>query len=256
MVSRTGLLDSDIIAFRVAARFETVTAFGKDVQPLEDAKIDIVAYIDELKATLKLDHVIVCLSCREHNFRNDVLPSYKHNRNQDDDARPDHLTALKAFLTENYETYLRYSLEADDVMGILQTHPTLIKGETLIVSEDKDMRTVPGLVYAPHRPEVGIMDITPLEAAQFHMWQTICGDTTDGYKGAVGVGKSSMYAQAVLEEDGDELWDTVCQAYGSVGLTEWDAIVQARCAKILTNDCYNFKDKEVVLWEPKSLMLL
>lgn len=252
---RTGLLDSDIVAFRLAARFEEVTAFGKTVQPLRLAQEATDEYIGDLMKLLKLDKMLICLSCREHNFRNDILHSYKFNRDQSDDGRPDHLTALKEYMSNEYETYLRYSLEADDVMGILATHPTLIKGETIIISEDKDMRTVPGLLYAPHRPDLGIIDVTPLQASQFLMWQTICGDPTDGYKGAPGLGKGSVYAKAVLEEDADELWGTVCEAYGSVGQSETEALQQARCAKILTADCYNFKTKEVLLWEPKSLTL-
>jgi len=251
---RTLLLDADIIAFRLAARNETDTAFGKAVDPLGPALRETDAYIAELKKDLKATDVIVCLTCREHNFRYDVRSDYKGKRKTD--GRPEHLTAIKNHMEEEYETFIRYSLEADDVMGILQTHPTLVAGETVIVSEDKDMRTVPGLLYAPHRPELGVIDVTPLEAAQFHMWQTICGDTVDDYTGARGVGKASLFAQAVLEEDGPDLWDTVCHAFGYVGATEAHALQQARLAKILTRECYDFTTKEVILWEPESLTLL
>ena len=253
-MKRTLLLDADIIAFRIAARNQLTTAFGNVVDPLEEALEDADHYIDELVKKLKAHAVIVCLSCREHNFRNDVKSDYKGKRSKE--GRPEHLTAVKQHMEDRYETYVRYGLEADDVMGILQTHPTLVAGETVIVSEDKDMRTVPGLLYAPHREELGIIDVTPLEAAQFHMWQTICGDSTDDYTGAKGVGSKSIWAEAVLEEDADELWDTVCLAFGSVGMTEEQALQQARLAKILTYREYDFKKKEVKLWTPNDLMRL
>lgn len=254
MKKRTLLLDADIIAFRLAARHELVTAFGKVVDPLEAALMATEEYIDDLAKQLRANAVIVCLSCREHNFRLDVKSDYKGKRVHE--GRPDHLTAVKEHMEDRYETFLRYGLEADDIMGILHTHPRLVSGETIIVSEDKDMRTVPGLLYAPHRPELGVIDVTPLQAAQFHMWQTICGDKSDDYTGAPGVGAKSVWAEAVLEEDGDELWDTVLAAYGSVGLTEYHALQQARLAKILTHEWYDFKSKEVILWEPDSMTLL
>ena len=249
---RTLLLDADIIAFRLAARNETDTAFGKVVDPIGPALRETDDYIQQLRRDLKATDVIVCLTCREHNFRYDVRSDYKGKRKAD--GRPEHLSAIKAHMEDEYETFIRYSLEADDVMGILQTHPTLVEGETVIVSEDKDMRTVPGLLYAPHRPELGIIDVTPLQAHQFHMWQTICGDPVDDYTGARGVGKGSIFAQAVLEEDSVDLWDTVLAAYGTVRATEVHALQQARLAKILTREFYDFKEKEVILWEPESLL--
>jgi len=240
------LIDADIVAFRCAARAETLTAFGKTVGPLEDCLADIDQMIDGYLKRLKASRPIMALSCREANFREAVLPTYKHSRSKSVDSRPTYLTEAKAHLRDQYESVLRYSLEGDDVLGILQTD------STIIVSEDKDLRTVPGKLYNPRRDEVGVIDITPLEANQFLMWQTICGDSTDGYKGALGVGKRSPYAEAVLAADADELWDIVTDAYASVDMTEDEAIVQARCAKILTSEFYDEKTG-VRLWTPSDL---
>lgn len=246
----TLLLDSDIIAFKVAAANEKNTAFGKVVGDLDEAKFACDDYIDLLKKQLGADDVLVCLSCRETNWRLDHLPTYKHNRDQDDPRRPDLLAPIKEHMASEYATFLRYSLEADDVMGILATHPHLVKGEKIVVSEDKDMRTVPCNLYAPHRPELGVQEIDPLQARQFHMWQTICGDTTDGYKGAPGIGKGSVWAQDVLEADMDELWDTVLAAFGAAGQGETEALQQARSAHILTSGWFDFQEKDVRPFEP------
>lgn len=250
---RTLLLDSDIIAFKVAAANEEITAFGKSVSPLKRALDACDETIDELVKKLKADDVIVCLSCREDNWRLQHLDSYKHNRDPNDPNRPDQLSAVKEHMADNYETYLRHSLEADDVMGILATHEKLIPGEKIVVSEDKDLRTVPCSLYAPHRSELGVQRITPLQARQFHMWQTICGDPTDGYKGAPGLGKGSLFAEECLQADMDELWDVVLAAFGAVGQTETEALQQARVAQILTAGWYDFKNKEAVPFEPEVL---
>ena len=247
---RTLLLDSDIIAFKVAATHQSETAFGLHVDDFDDAAYAVDKEIARLKKLLGADEVIACLSCREYNWRYDVLPTYKE---RDHSKRPVHLQPLKDYMEFNYPSRLEYGLEADDVMGILSTHPTLVEGEKVIVSEDKDMRTVPGLLYAPHRATLGIQEITPLQARQFHLWQSICGDVTDGYKGVPGLGKSSVWAEAVLEEEFEELWSTVLLAFGSKGLTEVEALQQARVAQILTHSWYDFKAKETVHFEPEFL---
>ena len=244
------LIDSDIFAFQSASRNQSVGAFGtytydEEAIDLVDARIAAIA--EELEAT----RVIMCLTDPDDNFRFDILPTYKSTR--DYSKRPELLSMVKNHLATEYESYIRPRLEADDVMGILATHPTLIKGDKIIVSEDKDMRTIPCHLYNPGRPELKVIEITRQQAHAFHMWQTICGDPTDGFKGAVGIGKSSMFAIEVLEVEPEEMWDIVLDAYAMAKLTEDDAIVQACMAKILTYEFYDFKNKEALHWSPLAL---
>jgi 5'-3' exonuclease len=251
-LSRVGLFDTDIFAFKAAATNETKTEFGTYSYP-EQARKNFDSRISEIAEKLELTKVIMCLTDDE-NFRYDVLPSYKSNRDRNKEARPELLSMLKDYAAEKYTSYKREGLEADDVMGILATHPTLIEGEKIIISEDKDMRTVSAKVYNPGKPEHGIMDISVEEAAAFHMWQTICGDSTDGYKGAVGIGKASEYAQDIIFTDMSGMWGEVLMAYAQVRLDEEAALVQARVAKILTAPYYDFKNKSVKLWSPINLI--
>lgn len=242
----TLLVDADILAFKCAARYEVRTAFGVTVGSLDEAKSDADQTVSQWMKMLGATDVVMALSCRLGNFRYKVLPSYKYGRSSTVDKRPELLTDMKLHLAECYESHVMYNLEGDDVLGILQ------KDDTIIISEDKDLRTVPGRLYAPHRDDVGVIEITQLEADQFLMWQTICGDSTDGYKGALGVGKRSPYAEDVLAADADELWEIVTDAYASVDMTEDEALVQARCAKILTSEYYD-KETGVRLWTPDDL---
>ena len=251
----TLLIDADIICYKAAARNEVHTPFGKQIGKLEDCIKDAEEMITGYKKRLKAKDCVMVLSCRQSNFRESVLPTYKNNRSSDPDKRPFYLSAVKKHIQEEYDALIWYALEGDDVLGILHTHPDQPHGDTIVVSEDKDLRTVPGRLYAPHREELGIIDITPLEANQFLCWQTICGDSTDGYKGAFGVGAKSIYAEEVIAADADELWDIVLEAYASVDMTEADAIQQAQCAKILTSDNYNDSKGEVILWTPDQLMM-
>jgi DNA polymerase-1 len=246
----TLLCDSDIFAFKLAAKNQTTTSFGTWAVELDQVAMQMDDYVAGLMETLKADKAIMCLT-HDLNFRHSVMPTYKP---RDRSARPLLLKPLKEYLATEYPSYIRPELEADDIMGILQTHPHLIDDDTIIVSEDKDMRTVPGKLYNPRQHDLGIMNITDMQAKAFHMWQTICGDTTDGFKGAPKVGKESLYAQEVLTLDPEDMWDCVLDAYGSVGLGEEEALVNARMAKILTWRNYNFQDKEVLLWTPMELL--
>ncbi len=246
----TLLVDTDIIAYRLAAVSEEKTAFGKAVGELADACVHADAIVADLVETLKATNVIMCLSDKE-NFRYDVLPTYKSNRKGTE--RPELLQDIKDYLAEEYNSRGYSKLEADDVMGILATHDHAVDGRTIIVSEDKDMRTIPCELYAPHRPELGVITISELDADRFLMWQTICGDATDGYKGAKGVGKASEWARDIIFADRCDLWDDVLCAYASKGLTEDDALQQARVARILRAEDFNIRTEEITLWTPELL---
>ena len=251
----TLLIDADIVAYKASSRNQEEYAFGSgDCVSIDEdrAKQDV----DELLATyceeLKASDVVICLTDPKVNFRKQLDSTYKSNRSKV--TAPQLLPFIKEYLAYEYISYMRPRLEADDVMGILATHPNLISGDKIIVSEDKDMRTIPAKVYHPNRPENGVMSISPLDADRFHLWQVICGDSTDGYPGCPGVGKASVYAEEIISADRDELWDIVLEAYASKGLTEDHAILQARHARILRSCDYNFKQKKIKLWTPLCLL--
>jgi len=246
----TLLCDSDIFAFKLASTNQVNSPWGSWTYP-EQAIQSLDSYVAELTELLKADAVIMCLTDPEDNFRYDIMDNYK---DRDRSGRPELLTMLKQHLTDEYKSYIRPRLEADDIMGILATHPKLVDdSNVIVVSEDKDLRTVPCKLYNPNRPELKTITITDQQAKAFHMWQTICGDATDGFKGAKGVGKASEYAQDIIAADPEDMWDIVLDAFASAGMTEADALVNARMAKILTWRHYNFKLKEVIHWTPLDL---
>lgn len=268
---RVLLVDADIVAFKYASANEEKFFFdGKDQPPAIDADFDAAVAgakecIAELKDHLKAHEVIICLSDPEANFRKDVYAPYKSKR--DYTARPVYLQAIKDWFKlpeSGFKTYQRPTLEADDCMGILSTHPTLAKGEKVIVSEDKDMQTIPGLLYNPRKDDQP-RTITRLQADRFHLWQTVVGDTTDGYPGAKGVGPKSEEAQAILvSKTVEEMWGHVLAAFRRRKLVPLypqdagdaphikDAVQQARCARILRATDWDFESKRPRLWTPPS----
>lgn len=271
-MTRTLLIDADILAYQVSASNEQRIDWGDGVQSLvadfDAAKKAARETIEALVETLKATDFIICLSDDFNNFRKEVYPLYKSNRGES--VRPEHLYDVKEWLRATYPTQLRARLEADDVMGILATEPHT--GERIIVSSDKDMQTVPALLYNPNKPELKVRRITPEDAERFMLWQAICGDVTDGYPGCPGSGPKA--AERLLAGIGWETyvhtfksgprkgqeevrwrevelgrWPAIVSAYVKAGLTEQDAVTQVNCARILKHG--DMDGTHVIPWVPQ-----
>lgn len=251
---RTLLIDSDVLVYKAASSAQTNLNWGEAASiHLDEAQAirALTAQVIELQDLLHGDKIIMAFGDPSgKNWRKDVLPSYKSNR--DPDAKPKLIGFLREFITKTWNTYARPTLEGDDVLGILSTAPDLVRGERIIVSIDKDFQSIPGKLYNPGKPQLGIRSINLDQADYYHAYQTLIGDPTDGYKGCPGIGPKK--AVAILGPiSKDEYWPAIVQTYQSKGLTEADALVQARVARICRDQDYDRLKKQVILWTPPKL---
>ena len=115
---------------------------------------------------------------------------------------------------------------------------------TIIVSDDKDMKTIPTRLYRPISGES--LDISQQEADKNFLTQALTGDSTDGYKGLSGVGIKK--AEVIL--GARPHWGAVEAAYLKAGYTKEEALTQARLARILRSGDWDYDKKEVKLWTP------
>ena len=115
----------------------------------------------------------------------------------------------------------------------------------IIASPDKDMRQIPGQLYNFDET----FTIEPNAGATWHLIPCLSGDQTDGYGGVPGIGVKR--AEALFKKEGYS-WRTVVRAFKDKGLTEEDALVNARLAKILTKDDYDYEQNIPRLWTPAS----
>jgi 5'-3' exonuclease len=263
MPKTIALIDADSILYAVASSAEICARKqgedGEDLwfpkQDLETSYKGVVNRLDELVDTLKATDAYVCLSASGETFRHAILPTYKANRAFV--RRPQQLVDLQAMVSERRpHPVTRFkALEADDVCGIYSGWLQRAGGcYPIIVSPDKDMRSIPGLLYDPKHPEVGVEEITHSAADRMHLYQTLIGDPVDGYTGCPGMGK----AQANKLLDGcshsspEAQWGWVLGAFTSRGHSATFALTQARVARILRADDWNSKTKEPILWEPPT----
>lgn len=244
----TLLIDGDGFAYQAALGAEVATDWGEGLWSLTaDANVataNLENAIEAVKEALGCSSIAVAITDQGANFRNSVWPSYKAKRKKQ--RKPLVLPVMRDHLLKQYEARLRPNLEADDVIGILATHPKLIPGDKIIVSADKDFFTLPGQFYRTTRDDREVVRVSAAEADRYHLYQTLIGDTTDEYPGCPGVGP----AKATKLLDAACTWAAVVAAFEKADLTETDALVQARCARILRHTDYDFQRKEPILWTP------
>jgi DNA polymerase-1 len=186
----------------------------------------------------------------------DISDDYKNNRANS--RKPLAYAELREQVEADYKCKAFPGLEADDVLGIVATTPSVVKSwQPIIVSQDKDMQTIPTSVWRQGE----LVNVTEEMADYYHMFQTLVGDTSDGYKGCPGVGKvkaeklltsTAEEAEAFTPEEQRALrWQRVVATFEKAGLTEQDALTQARLARILRFSDWDNEKKQPILWSPK-----
>lgn len=243
----TALIDADVLVYQAGYFAETWVDFdgdgiGQAYADIEMAKSRLQSDIDEIMRYTNADVSILCLSDPDNNFRKQIDPTYKAMRAKSV-TKPILLAKLREWITGDIGVVQYPHLEGDDVMGILQGQMK----DSIIVSIDKDMKTIPGRLFNPQKKELGIVTVTEEEADRFHLFQTLMGDSVDEYKGCPGIGPKK--AAKALDCDGPH-WPIVVALFEQAGLTEADALVQARLAHILRAGDYDHDNLEVTLWTP------
>lgn len=248
----TVLIDGDVVAYKAASISEKATDWGDGIWTLHadagNAKRMVNTMIDSVIERTEATAVVVALSDsnRANLFRKELLPSYKANRSPT--RKPICLAEIVGYLHEEYKCFERPRLEGDDILGILATSSEIIKGRKIIVSIDKDMKSIPGLYFNDGKPALGVVEISEEEAARFHLFQTLTGDAVDNYPGCPGIGPKR--ASDILDNAPDGHWAAVVAAFAKAGLGEEEALNQARIARILRASDYDFAKKEPILWKP------
>lgn len=247
------LIDGDIMLYNAIHKTVVYANFDDEwVGPWLDmkaAKARIDAFILKLKRELEVGEITVCWSDHEGCFRYDVDSTYKHTRTG---KKPGGWYALEEYVDEVYPTRRLPRCEADDVLGIMAT----TNPGSIIVSDDKDLRCIPGKLYTPRQAK--LTRITTRQADLFHLRQTLEGDRVDDYPGCPGVGEKT--ALKILQPFADrnkwdrkaqrDAWKAVVDRYEQAGLTEETALTQARLARILRKTEWNTKKQTVKLWTP------
>ena len=236
------LIDADFIVYKCCAAAETEIDWAEDVilvtSRFSEAYKAALHEIMKIRDQLSTFAETILFFSHHKNFRKKIYPEYKGHRNR---KKPCGYKKVIAALQDDYGTIIIPELEADDAMGI---YATQYPGN-IIVSPDKDMRQIPGQLYDFNETTL----IKETDGRNWHYIQTLAGDATDGYSGVPGIGVKR--AVALFEKTGYN-WQTIKDAFAAKDLDEDVALMNARLAKILTKDDYDFNRTEPILWTPTS----
>lgn len=259
---RLAIIDGDSIIYATALGAEMKAGKGTADEDLwfpvkdeEECYSEVVAKLEALVDDVGAEDAIVCLTT-SHCFRYALLPTYKANRNAT--RRPSMLLPLQAMVQERrpFGVLAVKGLEADDVCGVSST--ALQKAglrEPVIVSIDKDMKSVPGLVYSPMKADLGIQEISLEAADRAHLYQTLIGDPVDGYTGCPGIGpkKAEKLLDQCKHSTAGSQWAFVEGAFMARGRTPKYALTQARVARILRMSDWDATTRDLTLWSPEGV---
>lgn len=239
------LLDTDYLAYKSSQACEEGIDFGDDVIITQSNFSQVLKVFErELDKimTAMMDYDVILYFSSSENFRKKIYPDYKGHRNR---RKPLGYKRLVNWCKDNFKTVVRDGLEADDALGIDATNHEL-DDQPIIVSPDKDMRQIPGVLWDM---KGDVEEITKEEGDRWHLIQALAGDPTDGYPGCPGIG---VKRAADLIDKHDFPWEAVCQAFRERGLSDDDALLNARLAKILQAKDYDFTTGQPLLWTPTS----
>ena len=235
------LVDADYVVYKCCASAESEIDWGDDVILVTSKFSDALSCVKrELKKISQnfFDPEVILFFSDSRNFRKTIQPAYKGHRNR---KKPCGYKRVINQLKTEYEVIIMPTLEADDALGI---YATQYPGN-VICSPDKDMRQIPGQLFDMKET----MSVTKEEGMQWHFIQTLAGDQTDGYAGVPGIGVKR--AESLFEDKG-YTWETIVKAFADKDLSEEVALENARLAKILQCEDYDFDKKEPRLYTPNA----
>ena len=238
------LIDSDFVAYKSAQACEECIDFGDDVVIAQsDFKETLKVFERELRkiTTAMMDDEIILYFSSPQNFRKEIFPDYKGHRNR---RKPLGYKRLVNHCCDNYNVVIRDGLEADDSLGMDATK--FASTDNILVSPDKDMRQIPGVLWDMTND---VEEITKEDGDRWHLIQALAGDATDGYSGCPGIGVKR--ASDILNKHKSP-WSAVCKAYEDKGLSDDEALMNARLAKILQHEDYDYDKQQPILWSPNG----
>ena len=242
------LVDGDLLAYRITSSLEEPIDWGDDVwtlhSDLKKGKDIWQQDIEYYKTYTHSKDVIICFS-DNHNYRKDFDKDYKSYRKKI--RKPVTYSPLRSWIKKNYKYVQFPNLEGDDVLGLLATG--VHKGNNVIISGDKDMRTIPTWHCFIGDNQIEYVD-EKLADLNFCL-QTLTGDQADGYKGCKGIG--AVKASRVLHDKKnlEDMWNAVIEEFERNNQTYEDAYHQARLARILRAGEYDYETNKIKLWEYK-----
>lgn len=182
-----------------------------EAEPLENAlalaKRQLVRVMEKLdKDGYKYDRLELFLTGKG-NFRDQVATIRPYKGNRVAMEKPVHYQALRRYLRERWGAIVIDGWEADDEVAMQAARHGYDPQEVMIVSQDKDLRTVQGLLFNYRRNTYELL--TEKQALVNFYRQILTGDATDNIVGCYRTGEAA--ATRLIQESMTEreMYDAV-----------------------------------------------
>lgn len=249
----TALIDADSFLYRVGFSLEEELDDGSYYVDLTEAKYALDGLIESIMFETDADDYELWLT-GDNNFRYSIAKKhlkhdYKYNRK--DIRKPDKFKEMRNYLIKHYKAKVAPICEADDVVVAKKTEAP---DDYILCAIDKDViyQTI-GKHFNFGKLEW--VDVTLEESVWYAYYQTLVGDTTDGYKGAFRVGK--VKAKKILRDPGElserQLWARVLCTYRKCNQSKEEALATMRLANMHQLKRNKQGKFEVKLWTPPSI---
>ncbi len=232
------LIDGDVVAYRAACAAEnryykdvnTGIKYSRKKDASDPAALEFIRKpLDELIAMETVHSSIYCivndikkiLKHKAHmeykvflsgdsNFRAHICESYKSSRKVR--GRPPLIGFVREFIIKQYDTNVSEDEEADDMLGKMQCH------KTIIASIDKDLDMIPGQHY--NMKTRSVYTVTSYMAFKNFCTQVLMGDSVDDIPGLprIGIARANKMLEGI--DNPIQLWDTVEKAYEKADMSD------------------------------------
>jgi hypothetical protein len=188
----------------------------KDLQPLENClqitKSCLENTLEEVRSHFNVDKLdySIWLSGKT-NFREAVASTRPYKGNRDETPKPAYYKDVGDYLVGTWSAVYTEGIEADDAIGIAALEAKAAGEDYCIVSNDKDLKQIPGCHYNWVTKEFST--ISPKDAKFQLFAQILSGDATDNVPGLDGIGPAT--AAKILEgaQSPEEMVDKVAYTY-------------------------------------------
>lgn len=238
------------------ASFEGKRALNKWVKDNDlcdsDISIDSTLQVDSIENTLHslkatLRDAIEGSGCETYqvylsgkgNFRDEIstIIPYKSTRNAE---KPVHFQAIRDYMIKYWDAIVVDGIECDDKLAI---EATKAPEHVIIVSDDKDLNTVPCWRYIPTKRVK--FRVSEQDALLWNYSQAIIGDTVDAIPGIPKAGKMAAYkALQDCETEEDMFWATLCAYENSSYEKPLEALTE------MMRLLYMKRSEDEPLWSP------
>lgn len=209
------LVDSDVMAYACGFASQGKNEAGEIIaEPVANAlalaKTSLTAIYEEVNAWLgqsgeRVDHLELYLTGKG-NFREQIATIRGYKANRIGKPKPVHFQAIRDYLVNHWGATVVNGMEADDALAIEACKEGYDADRVMIASVDKDLKTVPGLLYSFKKKEAEL--ITEQEALVNFYRQMVTGDSSDNILGVYKAGKKA--AEEITEDMLPiELWNVV-----------------------------------------------